>query len=69
MTLLALGKESDWLKVRGIEKALIVSPPMNLAASSAKLEKWWNAPYRINFLYDLKSKIKLKLKLRKADFQ
>jgi hypothetical protein len=62
MTLLALGKESDWLKLRGVEKALIVSPPINLAGSSAKLEKWWNTPYRINFLYDLKSKIKLKSK-------
>lgn len=62
MTLLALGKESAWLKDHGVEKALVVSPPMNLAASSAKLEKWWNTPYRINFLIDLKNKIRLKSK-------
>ncbi len=62
MTLLALGKESDWLIDHGVEKALIVSPPMNLAGSSAKLEKWWNTPYRINFLHDLKTKIRLKSK-------
>jgi predicted alpha/beta-fold hydrolase len=62
MTLLALGKESNWLKIHGVERAIIVSPPVNLAASSAKLEKWWNTPYRINFLRDLKSKIRLKAK-------
>jgi uncharacterized protein len=62
MTLLALGKESEWMQSHGVEKALIVSPPINLAASSAKLEKWWNAPYRVNFLRNLKSKIRLKSK-------
>lgn len=62
MTLLALGKESNWLKAHGVERSLIVSPPMDLAGSSAKLEKWWNAPYRINFLRDLKMKIRLKAK-------
>jgi predicted alpha/beta-fold hydrolase len=62
LTLLCLGKMGDWLASKGVERALAVSAPINLAASSQKLEKWWNTPYRINFLRDLKSKIRLKAK-------
>jgi len=57
MTLLCLAKENAWLKARKIEKAIVISPPINLAASSRKLENWWNLPYQINFLRDLKAKI------------
>ncbi len=57
LTLLCLGKMGDWLASKGVERALAVSAPINLAASSMKLEKWWNIPYRNRFLQDLKNKV------------
>ncbi len=62
MTLLCLGKESPWLLENNVEKAIVFSAPINLAASSQKLRKWWNLPYQINFLIDLKRKIEQKEK-------
>ena len=62
LTLLCLGKKSDWLIGKGVESALAVSAPLNLAASSQKLSQWWNRLYEIRFLNDLKSKIYAKEK-------
>ena len=53
-----LGKE--WLGKHGVEKAIAISAPINLAASSHKLELWWSWAYRFNFLRDMKAKIRLK---------
>jgi predicted alpha/beta-fold hydrolase len=60
LTLLCLGKKSAWLRERGVESALAISPPLNLAASSAKLNRWWNRLYELRFLRDLKRKISMK---------
>lgn len=60
LTLVFLAREREFLKKYPLEKALVVSPPLNLAASSAKLDRWWNRIYRIRFLRDLKRKILLK---------
>jgi predicted alpha/beta-fold hydrolase len=57
LTLLCLGRHSSWLAEHGVEKALAVSVPLNLAATSAKIDKWWNMPYSNVFLRNLKSKI------------
>ena len=57
LTLLCLGKMGDWLAAAGVERAMAVSAPLNLEASSLKLEKWWNLPYRNRFLKDLKNKV------------
>lgn len=37
-----------------------ISPPLDLAGSALKLEKWWNKGYSWNFLKDLKNKIRQK---------
>jgi predicted alpha/beta-fold hydrolase len=60
LTLLCLGKKSDWLIGMGVESAMAVSAPLNLAASSLKLGKWWNYFYEKRFLRDLKNKVYLK---------
>lgn len=57
LTLLCLGKKSDWLTGKGVESALAVSAPLNLAASSRKLGRWWNYFYEQRFLRDLKNKV------------
>lgn len=62
LTLLCLGKKSDWLIEKGVESAMAVSAPLNLAASSRKLSQWWNRLYEIRFLSDLKNKIYAKEK-------
>ena len=60
LLLVFLSQERHWIRGKKIEKALAISPPLNLAASSKKLEKWWNFGYRWNFLKDLKNKMKRK---------
>ena len=61
MTLLFLAKMGlKWLQEMKIEKGLAISPPINLWASSRKLDSIWNRAYRFNFLKDLKNKIKEK---------
>lgn len=61
LTLVFLAKmPEDWLQSHRVERALVVSPPFNLAASSRKLEMWSNRPYQWNFLRELKSKIERK---------
>jgi len=57
LTLLCLGRLGPWLAERKVERGLAFSVPLNLAASSQKLEKWWNLPYRNRFLKDLKEKV------------
>jgi len=57
LTLLCLGRLGIWLAEKKVERALTFSVPLNLAASSQKLEKWWNLPYRNRFLQDLKEKV------------
>jgi len=61
LTLVFVGKmEKTWLEKMKIEKALAISPPLNLAACSMKLDTIWNRPYRFNFLRALKNKIRSK---------
>ncbi len=61
LTLVFLARMSqNWLLEMKIEKGLVISPPLNLSASSKKLDSIWNRPYRYNFLRQLKSKIKAK---------
>jgi predicted alpha/beta-fold hydrolase len=62
LTLLCIGKKSDWLIEKGVVSCLAVSVPLNLAASSRKLNRWWNAMYQQRFLSDLKNKILFKEK-------
>ncbi len=63
LTLVFLAKMGkEWLEKMKIEKGLAISPPLNLAASSKKLDIIWNRPYRFNFLRALKNKIKEKAK-------
>jgi len=58
LTLVLLAKMSlDWLQKMNIEKGLAISPPLNLAASSKKLDSFWNKAYRYIFLRNLKNKI------------
>lgn len=53
-----LGKE--WLEKHKVEKTIAISAPINLAASSRKLENGWSWAYRFNFLRDMKAKIRQK---------
>jgi predicted alpha/beta-fold hydrolase len=63
LTLVFLAKMGkEWLEKMHVEKGLAISPPLNLAASSKKLDTIWNRPYRFNFLRALKNKIKEKAK-------
>lgn len=50
----------NWLENNRVTKLTAISPPLDLAASAAKLEKIWNLPYSSNFLIELKTKIKQK---------
>jgi predicted alpha/beta-fold hydrolase len=47
----------EWLAERKVKKGMAISVPLNLAASSRKLELWHNYPYAFNFLRELKAKI------------
>ena len=63
LTLVFLAKMGKaWLQNMHIERALAISPPLNLAACSKKLDSFWNRPYRYRFLTALKDKIKAKAK-------
>ncbi|HRH34331.1 MAG TPA: alpha/beta fold hydrolase [Catalimonadaceae bacterium] len=53
-----LGRE--WFLKNRVVKITAISPPMDLAASALKLEKVWNKPYAVNFLLELKAKIRHK---------
>jgi len=60
LTFVFLGKvEKTWLAKLRVEKALVILPPLNLAACSRKLDTIWR-PYRFNFLRALKKKIREK---------
>lgn len=61
LSLLFLAKMPfEWLESRKVKSGMAISVPLNLAASSKKLEHWHNLPYTYRFLEDLKSKIRLK---------
>lgn len=61
LTLVATAKLGKaWLETHNVEKSIAISAPINLAASSRKLENGWSWAYRFNFLRDMKAKIRQK---------
>ena len=61
LTLVAAARlDKTWFQAHGVRQATVISPPMDLAASARKLSRWWNTAYSINFLIDLKAKIRKK---------
>lgn len=61
LTLVTTAKMGNqWLKAHRVQKSVAISVPLNLAASSRKLESWYSWPYRFNFLRDMKAKIRQK---------
>lgn len=60
LTLVALARFGPVLESLGVRKALAVSVPLNLAASSRKLEHWFTFPYRMRFLAALREKVRRK---------
>lgn len=62
LTLVFAAREAEWIRQLPLEQVAAISPPLNLAASSAKLDSWQNRPYRLRFMLDLKEKARLKEK-------
>ncbi len=61
LTLVFLARmSSTWLEEKKVKSGMAISVPLNLAASSRKLECWHNLPYSFNFLKELKAKIRWK---------
>jgi predicted alpha/beta-fold hydrolase len=60
LTLVFAAREAEWIRSLPLEQVAAISPPLNLAASSAKLDGWQNRPYRLRFMLDLKKKAREK---------